>query len=169
MWDVCVSMFLCVHSTCAGVHTETRGLHLSRSPPILWDRVAHRTWSSLTQLGWLASEPQWSACLFPSSRATDARYCGWLPRWVLGFWTQGLWLVQQALYGLSHLLKLKHQLFQNQTEMRSKPFSVVLHGFINDVRDKIGPNMTQIIFLAECNFMCINARVSQVHLNINIL
>lgn len=133
-------------------------------------RVAHRTWSSLTQLDWLANEPQGSACLLPSSRATEAHYCAWLPRWVLGIWTQGLWLVQQALYGLSHLPKPKQQFFQNQTEMRSKPFSVVLHGFINDVRNKtVQIWLSQIIFLAECNLMGIKPRVSQVHLNLNIL
>lgn len=136
MRDACASMFLCVPSTCTSAHAEARGLPLSRAPPRFWDRVSHGTWSSLIQLGLLASGSQGSTCPLPSTGWRMAHRCAWRFRWALGIWPQALLSAQQVLSWLSHLPKPMQQFFKNQTRMGSKPSTVVLSGFINDVSGK---------------------------------
>lgn len=155
MQDACASMFLCVPSTCTSAHAEARGLPFSRAPPSFWDRVSHGTWSSLIQLGWLASGSQGSTCPLPSTGGPGgggqmAHRSAWRFRWALGIWPQALLSAQQVLSWLSHLPKPMQQFFKNQTGMGSKPSTVVLSGFINDVSGKNCPNMTQMIFFFFC-------------------
>lgn len=83
--SACVSLFMCM---CIWVHMNvTRGWHWVPSLivlyPILWDRVAHWTWSLSIWLTWLATKPQgYSSLCLPG---TELLLCAIASNFLSGF------------------------------------------------------------------------------------